>query len=340
MFLFYFFKKCLGSSNTFEAALKTSGPISIKKVNSVKMNSIDYDLDTNNSSKVLLMQKHMHPIHYEQSSLDHPETKVKSISKNWELLASNNSRLNLTSRNELIPVCGAKLKASSSFSYDSNTRSRPKNIVEKIEKFNAANFSASNQTLNQQQQQQQIRIPSSHHQQQQHYSSTSTLTSPSQANNEKVRVNSGGTNSDDYEGSKDDGFETQSNASSSQNGDNNNNNTTTTIHLKSNKAPATNCDLIIPLAGSCDTVPDAECAFNGFLVTITSPKQRSNSFLTKKHESTVKLADEASLCKESGGDKYMDEEASMCLDNISDMVTIRSENSLGVSVCTLFQPCF
>ena len=120
--------------------------------------------------------------------------KVKSLSRNWELMASR------AAKNE--PVTG--VKSSSSFSFSA----RPAKIVEKIEKFNSSQPGAN---LN----------------------STFTI---SEIDCKKARTQSGGTNSDDFEmgSSKDDGFETQSNASSSQNGD-------TTIQIKAEKA---SCDIL------------------------------------------------------------------------------------------------
>ena len=95
-----------------------------------------------------------------------PQQKVKSLSKNWEQMASKCGT---------ISACQSP-RANGSFG-----------VVEKIEKFNSNNLIQ----LKQQ-----------------------------ELNSNKVRVNSGCTNySDDNEASKDDGFETQSNASSSQTSD-------------------------------------------------------------------------------------------------------------------------
>ena len=223
------------------------------------MNCINYDHDP--EGKLLLFQK-QNP----SSENEHQETKVKSISKNWELIASSN--LNKNESQALSSNSISKLKTSNSFCYESNLiRSRPKEIVEKIEKFNSNN----NVTLNQYQQK--IKISKTLLQQQ--YSSSSSLTSPSQLNAQKTRLNSGGTNSDDCDGSKDDGFETQSNASSSQNSDNN---------LKSNERVVTDPSSVIQQCNNLQPIEN----FNGFLVTITSPKQiLSKNFLTKKLDLSV-----------------------------------------------------
>ena len=94
------------------------------------------------------------------------QQKVKSLSKNWELIANkNNSKVEITAK----PAC-----------------TRPTKVIEKIERLNSNNL---------------IQLIA----QQQH--ELSDLVS--------------GNNSDDNEMSKDDGFETQSNASSSQTSDTN-----------------------------------------------------------------------------------------------------------------------
>ena len=240
------------------------------------MNCISYE--TESKTLLLLTQKQNSSPENESQ-----ETKVKSISKNWESIASSNLNKNdyptLTSN----PI--TKLKTSNSFSYESNLlRSRPKEIVEKIEKFNLN----SNVSLNQFQQK--IKIPKTLPPQQQ-YSSSSSLTSPSQINNQKTRVNSGETNSDDCDGSKDDGFETQSNASSSQNSDNN---------LKSNNDRVKNSESIID---PCENLQTSE-NFNGFFVTITTPKQiLSKNFLTKKLDLNISNSEHLDSKKVSCGDK-------------------------------------
>jgi len=216
------------------------------------MNCINYDSE----NRHLLLPKTNASFENENQ-----ETKVKSISKNWELMASSN--VNKTD----CPSAPTKLKSSNSFSHDSNmVRSRPKQIVEKIEKFNSNSNSVSNNQF-----QQKIKIPKTHLQHQ--YSSSSSLTSPSQINSQKTRVNSGGTNSDDCDGSKDDGFETQSNASSSQNSDNN-----VKPNVKDNSGSETETQ-------PCNSMQSSE-NFNGFLVTITTPKQiLCKNYLTKKLDS-------------------------------------------------------
>jgi hypothetical protein len=235
------------------------------------MNCINYESE----NKHLLL-----PMANASFENENQETKVKSISKNWELMASLN--VNKTDCSS----APSKLKSSNSFSHDSNMiRSRPKQIVEKIEKFN----SNSNNIVSNNQFQQKIKIPKTHLQQQ--YSSSSSLTSPSQINSQKTRVNSGGTNSDDCDGSKDDGFETQSNASSSQNSDNN---LKLNVNDKSNSGNETQ---------PCNSVQSSE-NFNGFLVTIMTPKQiLSKSYLTKKldsNETNFEIAEKKNKSLEDG----------------------------------------
>ncbi len=155
--------------------------------------SISNSLCANNTNNNLTIKK-VNPIDLANTTLisnnnnnncTSSDQKVKSISKNWEQIVNKNNN-------------GSLMKSSASFSHG---YTRPTSIAQKIEKFTQKQ-SISN-TINNQK-----TIENAINKKNQNDIDTAA----------KLRMNSGGTNSDEYyEASKDDGFETQSNASSSHN---------------------------------------------------------------------------------------------------------------------------
>ena len=175
------------SSNSFQP-LSASTCISIS--NSACVNN------TNNVNNLTI--KKVNPIDLANTTLtnnnndiNQSDQKVKTISKKWEQIVNKNNNNNNN---------GSSLKSSASFSHG---YTRPTSIAQKIEKFTQKQQQSSSNTTNNNQKMLETII---------------NKNSQNGLDTAKLRMNSGGTNSDEYyEASKDDGFETQSNASSSHN---------------------------------------------------------------------------------------------------------------------------